>query len=340
MVHHDRPLKFETVTSLVGLVHPTILRLCGWNTGRSGKTMIEAMIVMEWLEGGDLLSVISSLNLCQRILISYGIARGLEFCELNRISHRDLKPENILLDSEGYPRIADFGTGKRDIETGQSDRIGTSGYRPADAMQWSGLARDLYGYGCMTYEILNGETMDLTDPTTFPHDFPRIRGRFAPLLRSPGEDICRVIELSVLSYRRPGASFREVVQAWESIIARLDEDTKRPILEYKQKLDGFVPKRSDGRQQLRAFLDRLYFSDEVQCHLNLGPKLSNHLDCLEAVLAWTAKDDGCDNLELLEGLRACWDKPGFLDLTEYMTRDVSASLGPSGASQSQAPPPV
>jgi protein kinase A len=126
------------------------------------------MIAVEWLGGGDLLSVIRSLKPFERILISYGIARGLEFCESHQISHRDLKPENILLDSKGYPRIADFRTGKRDLEAVQSDCVGTPGYRPEDRpRELSGVSLDLYAYGCMTYEIRNSETLVVIDPTIF-----------------------------------------------------------------------------------------------------------------------------------------------------------------------------
>jgi serine/threonine protein kinase len=325
------------VGCLMFLDHPTIVRICGWNIGRSVSRLstIDAMIVMEWFDGGDLFAAIPTLELFERILIAYGIARGMEYAGLKGISHRDLKPANILLDDRKYPHIADFGTGKRDLETWQSDRVGTPGYRPADNPQdLSGVSRDLYAYGCMTYEILIGTHRRPDQTAQFQDGYDEIRHKFAPVLRQD-LDICDIVKSSIDDYRNPTRSFSDIVETWNSIIDCLDERIQGPILEYKAMLDAFEPQPRDDSAELEEFLNQLSLCEEVGGRLERGPTLTTQLQCVAAVIEYTAKDDGCDNLELLDRLWACWDAKGRLDLTMLMSSDTRVRAEPDDGLRSR-----
>lgn len=71
------------------------------------------MLVMDWIEGRDLASMISdsSFNLDQESMLQWmcDVCQGMITAGLNRIIHRDLKPSNILIDRNNRALITDFG---------------------------------------------------------------------------------------------------------------------------------------------------------------------------------------------------------------------------------------
>jgi hypothetical protein len=90
------------------------------------------------------------------------LAIAVQYAHERNIIHRDLKPANILLDTDGRPRITDFGLAKRTVEgqslteTGQV--LGTPGYMPPEQVQAKdiGPAADVYSLGAILYALLTG----------------------------------------------------------------------------------------------------------------------------------------------------------------------------------------
>lgn len=91
--------------------HPTLVPFIGYNIDKS-----KGNIYLEEMENGSLSEYIKKntekKNLIfddtQKLIISYGIARAMEYLHSQNIIHRNLKTENVLLDSNFNPHVFDF----------------------------------------------------------------------------------------------------------------------------------------------------------------------------------------------------------------------------------------
>ena len=131
-------------------------------------------IVMEFLEGEDLFSVIrrrETLRRDEAIDLAIQVLNGLKAVHKKGIIHRDLKPENIFIsggmDEEKTVKILDFGVSRlADKEKKKNVRItrtgmvfGTPRYmspEQAKASEKHDHRADLYSVGAMLYEMLCG----------------------------------------------------------------------------------------------------------------------------------------------------------------------------------------
>lgn len=144
------------------LSHPNILQLID-----SGEADGSPYFVMPYVPGESLrdrLNRETQLPIDDAIQIAREVADGLGYAHEHGVIHRDIKPENILI-SSGHALIADFGIA-RAISQGAGDRltetgmaIGTPAYMsPEQAVATGELDQrtDIYGLGCVVYEMLAG----------------------------------------------------------------------------------------------------------------------------------------------------------------------------------------
>jgi len=119
---------------------------------------------MEFVEGHSLRELIRSNELpLERVidLISQ-ICDGLYKAHSAGVVHRDIKPANILIDSDGRPKIADFGLatikGSEHL-TKAGSTLGTAAYMSPEQARGQEIdsRTDLWSLGVMMYEILAGE---------------------------------------------------------------------------------------------------------------------------------------------------------------------------------------
>ncbi|KAK9063252.1 hypothetical protein SSX86_017122 [Deinandra increscens subsp. villosa] len=89
-------------------------------------------LVMEFLNGGDLFSLLRSLGCLEENMARVYIAEvvlALEYLHSLNIIHRDMKPDNLLIGPDGHIKLSDFGLSKVGLINSTEDLSGTSGYR-------------------------------------------------------------------------------------------------------------------------------------------------------------------------------------------------------------------
>jgi len=142
-----------------GLVHPSVPAI--FDAGPYGDGLY---LVMELVDGytiGDLAAEQGPLPVGWAAAIAGQVAAVLAVAHQRDILHRDIKPENVMLTSDGTVKVLDFGVagiiGQRITSTGAT--VGTPGFIAPE--QLHGLPAtprtDLYGLGCLLYEMLAGE---------------------------------------------------------------------------------------------------------------------------------------------------------------------------------------
>ncbi|KAJ0722302.1 putative protein kinase AGC-MAST family [Helianthus annuus] len=89
-------------------------------------------LVMEFLNGGDLFSLLRTLGCLEENMARVYIAEvvlALEYLHSLNIIHRDMKPDNLLIGPDGHIKLSDFGLSKVGLINSTEDLSGTSGSR-------------------------------------------------------------------------------------------------------------------------------------------------------------------------------------------------------------------
>ena len=93
------------------LRHPNIVPIF-----EAGEESGDLYLVFEYVPGqnlGDYLRSNGRLSVVKALTILRGILDAIGHAHAAGIIHRDLKPTNVLIDSNGTPRVMDFGIAAR-----------------------------------------------------------------------------------------------------------------------------------------------------------------------------------------------------------------------------------
>ncbi len=149
---------------LRGLEHPAIARCL--DAGRANlHGAASAYLALELVRGTTLSVYVrsSETSTRQKLELLETVARAVHHAHERGSAHNDLKPDNILVDSEGHPKLIDFGAARSLHSLGDAARPpgGTpryssperrSGRAPLDA-----VASDVYSLGAIAWELLTAE---------------------------------------------------------------------------------------------------------------------------------------------------------------------------------------
>ena len=156
---------------LDGISHPNVVAVFGltrtpdWPDAPAAGPAARGM-VMEYLEGGDLVSLAGARPRCW-VPVARQVARAVDHLHRNGIVHRDLKPRNILLRSDDAPCLIDFALAAR-VGAPTPAGGGTAAYRrrtatdeagatgKADAADEACVADDVYALAAVVYELWTG----------------------------------------------------------------------------------------------------------------------------------------------------------------------------------------
>jgi eukaryotic-like serine/threonine-protein kinase len=152
------------ISFLQQLRHPNLLPVLD-----SGDDAERLFFVMPYVDGETLttrLARVGCLALDEAVRILRSVADGVDYAHARGIIHRDIKPGNILLDP---PRVllCDFGIGRAifpgdgDVLSSSGLVIGTCAYMSPEQAGGDRVIdsrADIYGLGCVAFEMLTGET--------------------------------------------------------------------------------------------------------------------------------------------------------------------------------------
>lgn len=159
---------YREISTLVKCVHPAIVSFVGFATIKNF-----GFVYLKTAANGSLSSILEDarkgkgtirLNDTNRFIISYGIAKSMQFLHNNEYIHRDLKPANILIDENIYPLLTDFGTSKKlenVVQVNQTVTCSTATIMaPEFIKEPENYARtkpiDVYSYGMTIFELWTG----------------------------------------------------------------------------------------------------------------------------------------------------------------------------------------
>ena len=130
----------------------------------AGEVDGDPYIVMEFVEGAETLKDYCTpenvMPIAQAVRVLHQCAKALDYAHRRGVTHRDIKSANIMLNSEGEPKIGDFGIAQRAVSdsTQVMGLFGSPTYMSPEQAGDDELTHqtDIYSFGVVMYEVLAG----------------------------------------------------------------------------------------------------------------------------------------------------------------------------------------
>lgn len=183
---------------MASLDHPGIVKV--FETGEVGN---DVYLVQELIDGQSLADRLKagSLTPSRSARMIANVARAIAHAHQRGVIHQDVNPQNILLDSNGTPRLTDFGLAI-DVSSQESyrgRRAGTAPYMSPEQVRGESHRldgrSDIWSLGVVLYEMIArrlpfpGRNVNEVYDAVLHHE-PRPPRQLAPLLPEELERIC------------------------------------------------------------------------------------------------------------------------------------------------------
>lgn len=172
---------------------------------------------MEYVDGAfiDRYSDTARLSIRERLILFRTVCSAVQHAHDHQVVHRDIKPTNILVNTEGVPKLLDFGIAKLLSSAGGESATVTAagmmtpGFASPEQMRGESVdeAADIYALGVLLYRLLTDQS-PYRVTTERPHELTilvLIAGMAALVLRDsdPGRP-ADVRTLAVMPFRALG----------------------------------------------------------------------------------------------------------------------------------------
>lgn len=154
------------IKTLAELEHPNIARFLDIGTSEKGKPFL----VMEYIDGLSLIEYCdkNKLSIKERLAFFRKILGAIEYSHRKGFIHCDIKPNNIIVDSDGAPRVIDFGIASKYGSFISDESFQHTFFQNAFTVNYASPeqirgeqnlteATDIYSLGVVLYELLSGQ---------------------------------------------------------------------------------------------------------------------------------------------------------------------------------------
>lgn len=221
--------------ALAKLHHEGIARIIEGGVHAQGGAE-QPFIAMDLVRGAKKITTYADeahLTTRERLDLLARVCSAVQHGHLNAIIHRDLKPSNILVDTEGNPKVIDFGVAKaigpspagQTLATEAGQIIGTLGYMSPEQLDGKAdvdTRTDVFSLGVVLYEVLTGRP---------PHD-------------STGSSLVQAVQIAKKEPERPSSIKPNLRGDIETIIFRAMEKDR----------DRRYQSPADLEQEIRSYL--------------------------------------------------------------------------------------